>query len=83
MKINPLYNVQEDVTLPMVPHNRLPAPSVTAMDGPPDYAWLPHIYAVTDHIWHLASPQLVPHSHERSPTAGLLTGVAASVAKYT
>ena len=45
----------------------------------PDHARLPRLVQ-GDHLRHLASPQLVPHSHGWSPTTGPFTGVAASVA---
>ena len=61
-----------------------PGPSAAAMDGPPRNMHGCHTWSRGDHLQHLASPQLIPHSHGWSPTAGPFTGVAAgSVAKYT
>ena len=45
-----------------------PGSSAATMDGPPDHARLLHLVQ-GDYLRHLASPQLVPHSHGRSPTA--------------
>ena len=48
------------------PQSVPPGPSATAMDGPPGHARLSHLVQ-GDHLRHLASAHVVPHSHGRSP----------------